>query len=352
MTIDDIKNQGLILFEAIAGSKSFGLDTSSSDTDIKGVFYLPKDKFYGLEYIPQVSNETNDIVYYELGRFVDLLLKNNPNILELLATPDEFVIYKHPLMQRLKIEDFLSRLCKDTFGGYATTQIKKAQGLKKKIVNPVAKERKSLLSFCYILNGYESVPLHKWLTNNNFTQEQCGLVNIPHFKGTYGLYYDHENTLGYKGVLQKEISNEVSLSSVPEEEKVVAYMSFNSEGYSSYCREYKEYWEWIDKRNEDRYNTNQQHAKNYDSKNMMHTIRLLQSAKQIFAVGRLNIKVTNRQELLNIKMGKKNYDELLEMADKLLQSINKHYETSSLPPFPDSDKAEKNLINIRKELYQ
>ncbi|GEM_PF-4896417 len=29
-------------------------------------FYLPKDLFYGLEYIPQVSNETNDIVYYEI----------------------------------------------------------------------------------------------------------------------------------------------------------------------------------------------------------------------------------------------------------------------------------------------
>jgi hypothetical protein len=36
---------------------------------------LPKDQFYGLQYIPQVSNETNDEVYYELGRFVELLIK-------------------------------------------------------------------------------------------------------------------------------------------------------------------------------------------------------------------------------------------------------------------------------------
>ena len=37
----------------------------------------------------------------------------------------------------------------------------------------------------------------------------------------------------------------------------------------------------MEKRNEERYKTNQQHGKNYDSKNMMHTIRLLQSAEQI-----------------------------------------------------------------------
>ncbi len=75
MTIQDLKSKDLILLEVISGSKSFGLDTPTSDTDIKGVFYLPKEKFYGLEYISQIANETNDEVYYELGRFVELLLK-------------------------------------------------------------------------------------------------------------------------------------------------------------------------------------------------------------------------------------------------------------------------------------
>ncbi|HEY1201012.1 MAG TPA: nucleotidyltransferase domain-containing protein [Niastella sp.] len=139
MTINDIKEQGLLLFECISGSKAYGLNTPTSDTDIKGVYYLPKAQFYGLEYIPQISTETSDEVYYELGRFVELLTKNNPNILELLASPEDCVLYRHPIMNRLHINMFLSKLCKETFGGYALTQIKKARGYKKKIITPLMK---------------------------------------------------------------------------------------------------------------------------------------------------------------------------------------------------------------------
>ena len=48
MTIDDLKRQNLILFEVISGSRAFGLATETSDTDIKGVFYLPKENFIDL----------------------------------------------------------------------------------------------------------------------------------------------------------------------------------------------------------------------------------------------------------------------------------------------------------------
>ena len=352
MTIQDLKSNNLILFEVISGSKSFGLNTPTSDTDIKGVYYLPKEQFYGLSYIPQISNETNDEVYYEIGRFIELLLKNNPNILEILATPTDCILYKHPLMDRLKLEDFLSKLCKDSFAGYAMTQIKKARGLKKKIVNPMEKERKSLLDFFYVLQGYNSVVLSQWLETKGLLQEHCGLINIPNSKGMFALFYDEMGALGYRGIVKNELSNEVSLSSIPKGEKEIAYLSCNQDGYSKYCKEYKEYWDWIEKRNEERYKTNQEHGKNYDSKNMMHTIRLLQSAEQILSKGTLNIRVSNREELLTIKTGALEYDDLLQMADNLIVSIEKHNETSSLPESPDVEKAVEILVGIREELYR
>lgn len=111
LTIEEVKNNGWLIFETITGSKAYGLDTAKSDTDIRGVFVLPKHLFYSLEYTPQVSNESNDIVYYELKRFVELLAKNNPNILELLNVPEACILKKHAVMNMVRQEMFLSRLC-------------------------------------------------------------------------------------------------------------------------------------------------------------------------------------------------------------------------------------------------
>ncbi len=351
MTIECLKTKNLILFEAISGSRAFGLATENSDTDIRGVYYLPKEGFFGLNYIPQISNETNDITYYEIGRFVELLQKNNPNILEVLASPEDCIIHKDPLMDLLRPEDFLSKLCKDTFAGYAVSQIKKAKGLNKKILNPVEKERKSILDFCYILQNHASVPLKKWLSDNGKIQEKCGLVSIDHTKGMFALFYDESGNSGYRGIIQNEEANQVSVSSISKEEQSVAYLYCNLDAYSTYCKDYREYWKWVSERNEDQYNVNREHGQNYDSKNMMHTIRLLQSCEQIFKTGSLHIRVDNREELLDIKAGNLSYESVMQKAEKLISSIEYYHSVSRLPDYPDIKKTEKILINIREKLY-
>ena len=351
MTINDIKNRKLLLFECISGSKAYGLDTEKSDIDVKGVFYLPAEQFYGLNYVAQVSDQTNDTTYYELGRFVELLVKNNPNILEILATPDDCILFRHPLMERLNIDMFLSKLCKDTFAGYAIAQIRRARGLKKKIVNPVAQERKLTLDFCYAIQGYSSFSISKWLEQNGFVQERCGLAAVPHTKGLYALFYDADATLGYRGIISGETANDVSLSSIPKGEKELINMFFNKDGYSAYCREYREYWEWVEKRNKERYLNTMQHGKNYDAKNMMHTIRLLQVALEILTTGQLNVKRPNREELLYIKTGAAQYDDLLEQANALIERIETAHTSSSLPERPDEKEIERILVEMRKELF-
>ncbi|WP_276479373.1 DNA polymerase beta superfamily protein [Paraflavitalea pollutisoli] len=352
MTIEAIKDKGLLLLECISGSKAYGLDTERSDTDIKGVFYLPRDQYYGLEYIPQVSNASNDIVYFELGRFVELLLRNNPNMLELVATPPDSILYRHPLMEELPIGLFLSKLCKDTFAGYALTQVRKARGYKKKFVNPVEKERKSILDFCFMVSGIASVQVQEWLHANGLQQERCGLTSLPHAKGLYALFYDVDGAKGYRGIASSDVANEVSLTSIPKGENPIAHLFFNQEGYSAYCREYREYWDWVDRRNEDRYLGNVEHGKGYDAKNMMHTIRLLQVAEDILASGKLTVRRSNRAELLSIKSGQYQYEDLLSMADSLMERIEAAALISQLPEQPDSLLVEAALVNIRTILYQ
>ena len=107
LTVDIVKNSGWLVLEVITGSRAYGLDTATSDTDVRGVFVLPKDWYYGLEYTEQVSNETNDIVYYELKRFMQLFARNNRNILEMLNIQGECVLQKHPVMDKLEPGLFL-----------------------------------------------------------------------------------------------------------------------------------------------------------------------------------------------------------------------------------------------------
>lgn len=351
MTIDDLKAQNLILFEVISGSRAFGLETETSDTDIKGVFYLPKDQFYGLGYIPQISNASNDIVYYELGRFVELLLKNNPNILEVLASAPECILYQHPIMRQLTLDLFLSKQTKLTFAHYAMSQIKKAKGLNKKINNPVDVERKTVLDFCYIIQGQHAYPLNNWLTNNQLQQQLCGLVNVPHGRDLYALFYDVSGSLGYRGIIQSDDSTELCLSSVQADMPVIAYLSFNRDGFSSHCRDYKAYWQWVDKRNEQRYKSNIESGNDFDAKNMMHTVRLLQVAYEIMTQATLTNKRANRDELLAIKNGKLSYDEIMPIADALLTKIETASVTSLLPEKPDSAKALQILVTMRESLY-
>lgn len=347
LTIETIKPY--VLFECVSGSRLFGLATESSDTDIKGVFYLPRADFYGLAYVSQVSNDTNDIVYYELGRFIELLCASNPNILELLNTPSDMILYRHPMMAHIDPAWFLSKAAIHSFAHYAYGQVKKSQGLNKKIVNPVEKERKSVLDFCYVLNGSRSILLEKYLLSKGWQQEYIGLSKITHMPDLYAMYYDEQ--ANYQGVIKKDTSNDILLSSIDKTAPLVGYLSFNKDGYIAYCKQYREYWQWVDKRNEARYQHNITHGRDYDSKNMMHAFRLLYMALDIACYNKIKVWRENREELLQIKQGAFAYDVLLEKANQLMQDIEEASKTVVLPESVNKEKALSALVLIREYLY-
>jgi predicted nucleotidyltransferase len=354
MTIADLRQQRLILFEAVSGSRAYGTNLPHSDTDLKGVFVLPEKAFFGLDYVPQVANETNDEVFYELRRFVELLLKNNPTVLELLGTPADCIMYQHPLFEQFKAPDFLSKLCRQSFAEYAVAQIRKAQGLNKKINHPEPPARKSVLDFCYVTVGAGAQPVATWLARQGLSASQCGLANVPHLTDLYALFVDRTPTqhLGYRSLVRDpETSQDVQLSAVPKGEEPVAYLSFNRNGYSSYCRVFREYWEWVAKRNKERYANTVQHGKNYDAKNMLHVFRLLQMAEEIARTGQLQVRRPNREFLLQIRRGEFEYAELVAEAEQLVERVETAFEASALPAAPDPAAAEETLRRVRQQFY-
>jgi hypothetical protein len=342
-----------LLLKCISGSRAYNLALPTSDTDIKGIFVLPRQSLYGLTYTPQVSNETNDEVYYEIGRFFDLLTKNNPNILELLSTPENSILYRHPLMGLVTPADFLSKLCLDTFAGYAKTQIKKARGLNKKINQSFERQRKSILDFCHVVVDKVTQPLPGWLDQKNLDQADCGLVNLAHFRDAYLLFHRDQLPAGttLKGIVSSDTANDVQLSSIPKDIPPLTVMHFNKDGYSLYCREYASYWEWVAERNDARYQNTLAHGKNYDAKNMMHTFRLLSMAGEIATQHRVNVHRDDRDFLLSIRSGEFEYETLLQMVEEKMMEIETLYAQSDLPDTPDSAHAESLLVRIREEFY-
>ncbi len=168
-------------------------------------------------------------------------------------------------------------------------------------------------------------------------------------KDVYGLYYSEG--LVFSGIVKGKDSNDVCLSSIPKGTKQESLLYFNRDGYSTYCKEYREYWDWVDKRNDERYENTKSHGKNYDAKNMMHVFRLLEMAIEIGKEKKVNVKRPNRDFLLEIKSGKFEYEELLKMADLKQEEMEFAFENSELPNEPDLAMINDLTYRLRDKFY-
>jgi len=376
-TVEYIKANDLVLLDAVSGSRAYGTQIPESDWDYRGIFIAELDDYLCGDFPEQISDEMNDVTYYEVGRFFELLIKNNPNILELLNVPEDCVNFRHELIHLIDSNDYISELCRNSIGGYATSQIKKARGLGKKIMTPVDKKRKTPIDFCYVIEGHKSVPLQKLLDEKNMEYLFCGIVDVPNARDTFALYYDwkshlcfsdkvdeatreaHKRSqknsdeamgLGYKGLIHPE-SNALRLSSVSKEEseKNVCIFSYNKDAYTQHCKSYKEYWEWVDKRNPQRYKVAAEAQ--YDAKNMMHCYRLAEMGIEIAEGKGIIVRRPNREFLLTIRNGELGYDEILDLSEGLLKKSDEAFKVSNIRKKPNLMKAKKTEVDIRKAFY-
>ena len=386
-TVQEIENKGLA-YKFVRGSQLYNTSTPESDTDFGGVYIADNATLMGLPeyYEPQISDDKHDTTYYELGRWVELLMKANPNALESLFAPEDKIIGEiHPAVQLIREHRdlFVTKECFNSLTGYAISQIKKCRGLNKKCVQPVL-ERKEVLDFCYTFKEQGSQSMKEFLAERGLDQKYCGLVNIPNMKDTYGVYYDfaawlhfeldykepymvyefsktlcgdegekvyerikNKDFFGYSGIVHPDgKSNEVRLSSIPKGEKPICFMTYNQNGYESHCRKYKEYQEWVEKRNPVRYESNLK--SNYDCKNVMHCVRLLHMGKELAEGKGFNVVRTwDRDFLLDIRNHKYEYEYIMDYVENLFNDMKERIETCPLPETVDRDKINELLIKAR-----
>lgn len=115
-----------IILEGICGSKAYGLDTETSDEDIKGIFVVPTPQVLGiLGYSETKDHVDPDWTYHVVSKFISLAMKANPTILELLFLTEYNILTEYGKLLVDNRSLFLSNTVKHSYGGYALSQARK-----------------------------------------------------------------------------------------------------------------------------------------------------------------------------------------------------------------------------------
>lgn len=376
------------LYLVIRGSHAYGTNVETSDTDYAGIFIQSIDDILGNKYKEQINDDNNDIVIYEVRRFLELLGSNNPTVLELLNTPEDCIIYKDPAFDIIleNRDKFITKICAKSFGGYAKMQIQKAKGQNKKQNWEKDKvTRKEVLDFVYVIEGERSIPWKVWNKEKEFEEKFIGVVNVPNARDIYAVYYDglarnmfSENVsesdrnnlikfqkesgksmgFGYKGLVKtgeganSAESNQLRLSSIPKGEEPICVITYNKDGYTQHCNDYKSYQTWLENKNDARWVDVKSHGQKIDGKNMLHCKRLMEMAKEIAEGKGINVRRPNAKELISIRKGEVDLQTLIDNVEKEIIEIDKLFANSSLPDSIDNEFINNLIVKIRKQIYK
>jgi predicted nucleotidyltransferase len=277
-----------LLYLVLSGSRAYGTDTLESDYDYRGIFINSLDSYLLNKNIDQVECNTNDIVIYELSKFIKLAKNCNPNIVELLFVDPECIVYKHPLMERiLQHRDlFISKQARNTFLGYAKSQLKRIQRHKRWLDNPLQKP---------LRRDYNLEPLRCF---SNIKLQSLNTLSSNDFE---------------------ELGMDTDIK---------AYIQLELQYQNDYDEWYK-YNTWVTNRNPER--AKLEALAGYDCKHASHLIRLQLNAKEIAETGTMHTRSRNVQLLKDIRNGKYTYEELIHMSNELIKEVNLAFDKSNIP---------------------
>ncbi len=339
-----------VIFRAVWGSFAYGTNTPESDQDTIGVFILEKEYYLALKETPsQLSDATNDNRFYSLRNYCELAANANPNILDSLFLPQDCVLhsssYWNMLQQHRNI--FISRQASKTYCEYALSQIKKARGCNKRVHNPQPVEVPSAEEFCRFipLQSSDMPGRPVSLKEAGISLSCCHVAALENSSELFRLY---DYGADAKGVFRNGMLVCESIPKADENSRFIGFLLFNKNALEKAKAEHRQYWEWRDKRNENRWRTQESGELDYDAKNLMHTFRLLYSGLHIMRHGEPLVRFSGEklQELMAIRNGRYSYDELLKKVSVLTEELEQLRLSSKLPEDADVAAVDRLLLAI------
>ena len=372
-----------ILAKVLVGSHSYGTNIEGSDIDYKGVFVQdPKDVY--LNGYKELITINKDEIYYELGRFLKLCSTGDPIALEVLFASEDSIEYMNPIYKDiLSIKEvFLTKNLRHSFANYALKQIRKADGLDKKMNwEKENTTRRSVEDMCSVyifensLNNKSlwrlfltsikklftpekfkssSIKLTDWCNQNTKygkrSLENCGLAKLDKFRDCYLFFYKANSS--YRGITSGVNANDVTLSVVDKGDVPIGILFFNRDSYSVACKKWRDYEKWLENRNTLRYVEVEGHGQQIDGKNILHCVRIIETAMEIPTDKTINIKRKNADFLIEIRKGKHDLETLLAKCEEDILSINDVFLKSDLPnKFEKVEFINNLVISIKNQFF-
>ncbi len=332
-----------LLLKLRSGSHLYGLNTPQSDIDYLGVvlesfeYKVGFNTFFELDvsYHDKQENGKNtkdaiDEKYYSLTKFVDLLFKNNPTILELIFAKD--VIYKDPIIDTLYENRhlFLDRdKIVNAFIGYAIAQERKM-------------ETKSE-------NLSEVIKLHDLIKDIDTDGVETLIDALNHNESLYHIFNKYKDS-------QVDLSNELELSNDKQQKrairKKIGKIYFGSREYSVNIlfKKFKAQIESVVKNKSSRSELIETHG--YDTKFFHNVIRLIIEGIELLTTGEIVFPLKEHDLLMDCKMGKYSYDDAIELISEYKAKLRDIYEGNIyITSTTNKSKIESIIIDFYKQRY-
>ena len=312
-----------IMLLGLGGSHAYGTFNENSDIDFRGITLNMPSDILGLTEFEQYEDPVTDTVLYSFKKVIKLLLECNPNTIEMLGLDEDQYLIISPLGRELldNRKMFLSKRAVQSFGGYATAQLRRMQNALARDSMPQTEREKHI--FNSVKNALE-----------NF-QRQYDMFD----KGSIHLYIDKaENPQ-----METEIFVDANYQHLPLRDY---------ENMWSVMRNVVKDYDKIGKRN---------HKKddNHLNKHAMHLIRLFMMAIDILEKGEICTNRRNDLELLlKIRNGgfqKEDKTFMPEFYDILAdyeQRLEKASKECTLPEQPDMDQVEAFVEHINRKALE
>ena len=131
-----------IILLTLGGSHAYGMDKEDSDVDVRGISLNSKsDILLGADF-EQVVDVDTDTTVYSFNKMIQLLTSNNPNTIEQLGCLPQHYFYLSEIGKELldNRKIFLSQICVHTFGGYASSQLRRMSNKAARLVSQTENE--------------------------------------------------------------------------------------------------------------------------------------------------------------------------------------------------------------------